>query len=184
MIDEVNQAKLYKTYRLYKFLTVKNPSNNLTDCELLRVAHHLKNIIGFSTIQHYEFESGKQNQRHIHLIIKKEQMPDIKACSKKFKLQKLKYLEIVPADELSDKPNLIELEIDTKKCVWHLSEINNANHFKHLMTVYTRKEIVEAEELKTQYYAEDCDFIDSDPEDELQNYNYKLSLDSPCQSAP
>ena len=155
---------------MYWFVSQSRSVYNLTDCELLRVAHHLKDIIGFSTIIHYEFESGKQNQRHIHLIIKKEQMPDIGACSKKFKLKKLKYLEIVPADEMTDKPELIEMTIDTKKCVWHLSEINNANHFKHLMTVYTRKEIVEAEQLKDQYYNDDCDFIDSEDGDEYNKY--------------
>jgi hypothetical protein len=38
------------------------------------------------------------------------------------------------------------------------------------MTVYTRKEIVEAEQLKDQYYNDDCDFIDSEDGDEYNKY--------------
>ncbi len=140
MINEVNQATLYSTYSDYKFLTIKNPNNTLSDSDLLRVAYHLRNIIGFSVIIDYQYEWGKQHQRHIHLIIKKSILPDIPLCSKKYKLQKLKYLEVVPFSQDTDKPGIIEHTISTSSCLWHISKFNNAQHFKHVITNYLKKE--------------------------------------------
>lgn len=130
------------TYIDRKFLTVKCPSNNTTDGDLLRVVYFLREIVGFSEIVKYEFENGKQNQRHIHVIIKKTRMPseeELGKMSKKFKLKKLKHLQETyepsnidwnpeSEEEPAYRTRLIEWEVDLKKYTWHLSDIKDQEH--------------------------------------------------------
>ena len=88
------------SYKDYTLLTIKNPSNQATKIDLLRILYHLRDILGFSTILKKTFENGKQNQIHIHAIIKKK-MPTkelIQKYSKAYKQRKLKYLEVLPGD--------------------------------------------------------------------------------------
>ena len=128
-----------------KFLRIKCPSNHTSEAELLRVVYFLREIIKFSDVIQYEFENGKQNQKHIHCVIKKLKMPtpdELGKMSATFKKKKLKYFEesIMPNETLDGyKTILIEKEIDLKKYNWHLSNIEDDAHLKTLST-YLQKE--------------------------------------------
>lgn len=129
-------------YSDYSMLTVKNPTSKATKVDLLRVLYHLKDIVGFSNIKKKCFETGKQNQLHIHAIVKKKYPSEdlIKKYSKLYKTKKLKYYEEVPNDPLFDEPELIEQIIDTSKFNWYISEITDEAHLKRLEFEYLKKE--------------------------------------------
>lgn len=146
--------RIYATrlsYSEYTLLTIKNPNNQATRTESLRLLYHLKDIIGFSNILQKCFETGKQNQNHIHALIKKKYPTEdlIKKYSKIYKTKKLKYLEEVQAGPFSDEPELIERTIDTKQFNWHLSKIEDDAHFNRLRYEYMQKELEKK-----------CNFID------------------------
>ncbi len=136
---ELCAAIIYSDYTL---LTIKNPDNQATKSDLLRILYHLRDILGYSLIHKKSFEKGKQNQIHIHAIIKKK-MPseaNIQKYSKAYKLRKLKYLEIFQGDPLHEDPEIIEFQVDTKKFIWHISKIEDAEHFHRLNQQYLDKE--------------------------------------------
>lgn len=147
---EVIQAKPL-IYSNYSLLTIKNPSNQATKVDILRVLHHLKDIVGYSTILKKCFETGKQNQLHIHALIKKQYPNEdlIKKYSKIYKTKKLKYHEVVRASPYNDDPELIELNLDTSKFNWKLTKIEDNAHFNELRYEYMEKELQKK-----------CDFID------------------------
>lgn len=130
------------SYNDYTLLTIKNPSSRATKVELLRVLYHLRDIVGFTTILKKCFETGKQNQKHIHALIKKKYPTEdlIKKYSKIYKTKKLKYFEVVPIDEEMDEPELFEFCLDTSKFNWHLSKIEDDAHFNQLRYEYMDKE--------------------------------------------
>lgn len=147
----LNKGQATPLYNNYTLLTIKNPNNQASQLDLLRVLHHLKDIVGFSTIFKKCFETGKQNQKHIHAIIKKKYPTDdlIKKYSSIYKLKKLKYLEPVQSGEDSEEPELIEQTIDTKQFTWRLTNITDNAHFNQLRYEYMEKELVKK-----------CHFID------------------------
>lgn len=145
-ISEGYQAKPYSKYQYsdYKFLVVKNPSNNRDDGDLLRVAYHLRSLIGYSTIIKEWFEVGKQNQKHLHLVIRKTQMlsPEkLGKISSSFKRGSYKIVDIVQANEGSPTPTLIEWSCPLKHFMFHLSDFKNQNHFMYVLNSYSQKEI-------------------------------------------
>jgi len=158
--NEVIQAEPYHlNYYEYKLLTIKNPSSTCNDADLLRVAYHLRNIIGYSTIYKEWFENGKQNQRHIHLVIKKLEMPSKEQLGKMssiFKRGKYRWTEIVQANEGMPEATLLEYVYPLKNYIWHLSPFENTDHLKYVLNDYFRKE----EGIKKINNNELCDFID------------------------
>ena len=85
---EVIQAKL--NIKEYTLLTIKNPNNQASKIDIIRVLYHLRDIIGFSNILKKCFETGKQDQLHIHALIKKKYPTEdlIKKYSKIYKTKK------------------------------------------------------------------------------------------------
>lgn len=140
-------------YNKVSLLTVKNPNNKLNKEELLRVCYSLRSIIGFSTIYYQWFETGKQNQQHIHMIIKKtypKNEEDILKYSKSFKQRKLKYLKYMAVSEplnLWGLGDMVEYTIDTSQCNFLLSKVESQQHLDQIINEYRFKEL-------------DVDFID------------------------
>lgn len=130
------------TYNKLSMLTVKCPSNRADETDLLRVVYHLQDIIGFSTILNQWFEDGKQKQKHIHLIIKKQYPSEdlIKKMSKSYKLKQIRYMEIVNGDPESLNPVYINRFLNPKDYTWHISEIKDEEHLSFLREVYQNKE--------------------------------------------
>lgn len=144
-INGVYQAKPYsnKQYSDYKFLVVKNPSNTCSDGDLLRVAYHLRQLIGYSVILKEWFEEGKQNQKHLHLVIKKTQMitqEKLGKISSSFKRGSYRWTDIVQANEGQPEPTLIEWSAPLKNFIWHLSDFKNQHHFHYVLSSYSKKE--------------------------------------------
>lgn len=134
-------------YTEYSFLTIKNPSNNLDKEELVRVVYHLRNIVGFSKIHCMWYETGKQDQQHIHVIIKKrfpKEENDLKKMYKTFKQRKLRYYKYYALTEsmnVSRLGDLVEYEIDTNKVTFMLSRFENQAHLYEVLYEYRFKEI-------------------------------------------
>lgn len=129
----------------YSFLRIKNPSNNATKAELGRVVYHLMDIIGFTEIDVMWYETGKQNQQHLHLIIKKK-MPtekQLEQMSKSFKQKKIKWYEYGPENESAGETfgAVIVHKMDTKSFNWNLSEIRDRLHYNEIKYEYRFKEL-------------------------------------------
>lgn len=146
-------------YIKYKMLTLKNPSNTCLDEDLLRVEYHMRGLVGYSKVIHQWFESGKQNQRHLHCIIEKSQMPDklkLGKISSSFKRTVLKYLDFGQSDEDPNAPICsIVCKLPLKKYLWHLSEFDSDLHYKYVKDDYCKKE-------QLVRYMSSPQFIDSD----------------------
>lgn len=130
-------------YAEYKLLTIKNPSSTCDDSDLLRVAYHLRSLIGYSEIKKEWFERGKQNQRHIHLVIKKFQMPSQEKLAKisaSFKRGKYRWTEIHQANEGRPEPTLIEWSCSLRNFTWYLSEFKSNDHYDYVVNDYFMKE--------------------------------------------
>lgn len=127
------------------FLTLKNPNNNLTKEELLRVLYSLRDIIGFSCFYYIWYETGSQSQQHLHTIIKKSYktltQDNIKKWSKSFKLKKCKYLLYGHGQFESELGSLLEYEIDTRCCNWKITPIADQLHLNTLIYEYQFKEL-------------------------------------------
>lgn len=130
-------------------LTIKNPSNTFDKVTLLRVVHSLSNKLSFAMPKIYWFEEGKQQQLHIHCIIKKK-LSDaiIKQMSKTFKQSKTQIISI-SYDETGN-PVLLENKINHNNLTFHMSPIVSKGHFLEVTEIYRFKEV----DYK-------CDFIDS-----------------------
>lgn len=145
-MGETHQAKPLIIYNTVSMLTVKNPNNKLDKEELLRVCHHLKAIVGFSTIYYQWYETGDQNQQHIHMIIKKKapSKEDVEKYSKSFKQRKLRYLKyFAEAEQFSTNQlgDMIEYEIDTKQCNFKITGFNDQGHLNEVIYEYRFKEL-------------------------------------------
>lgn len=145
-VAESHQAKPLLIYTDLSMLTVKNPNNRLDKEDLLRVCHHLKSIIGFSTIYYEWYELGDQNQQHIHLIIKKKPPTDkeISLFSKSFKQKKLKYQRYYGEAEEHNSSGLgdfVEYEIDTSSCNWKITPFKDAGHLNRVIWEYRFKDL-------------------------------------------
>lgn len=133
------------SFKDVSFLTLKNPSNNLNKEELMRVLFHLKDICKFGTIHHLWYERGKQDQQHIHAIIRKQYPDDTQLAqySKSFKLRKLRYLTYkAEAEEHNENGlgDMLEYEIDTKTCNFHISKFEHQVHLADTINEYQFKE--------------------------------------------
>jgi hypothetical protein len=132
-------------------LTIKNPSNTMTKGYLLCVLHSLSKSIGFAMPEIYWFETGKQNQQHIHSIVKKKLTKDnIPKMSKTFKTSKTTIVSICP-DEY-DEPVLIENKLNHNCLTFHISPITSKGHYQQVTEEYRYKE--------ADYR---CDFIEDKP---------------------
>lgn len=132
-------------------LTIKNPSNTFSKVDLLRVLYTLSDRLFFSMPDLYWFETGKQNQIHIHCIVKKHLTNEnIPHMSKTFKQIKTKYTE-VSYDEAGE-PVLIPRKFDHKSLTFHICPITSKGHYLQLTHEYRFKE--------TDYKA---DFIEDKP---------------------
>lgn len=131
-------------YIRYKLLTLKNPSNTCSDEDLLRVEYHMRGLIGYSKVLHQWFESGKQNQKHLHLIIEKSQMPSkekLGKISSSFKRTIIKYLEFVQSNPSPDaKLMSLVQKLPLKAYLWHLNEFQSDLHFQYVRNDYRKKE--------------------------------------------
>lgn len=143
IIDDGQKLQLY--HETCCFLTLKNPNNNLTKEELLRVLYSLRAIIGFSQFYYIWYEMGNQNQQHIHAIIKKSSRTltsdNIKQWSKSFKLKKCKYLWYAHEPYENQLGGLIEYTIDTRCCNWKITRITDQLHLNTLIYDYRFKEL-------------------------------------------
>lgn len=151
-MGETHQAKPLLIYNTVCMLTVKNPNNKLDKEELMRVCHHLKTIVGYTTVYYQWFEMGQQKQQHIHMIIKKKppKPVDIEKYSKSFKQKKLKYVKYYGEAEehnVNRLGDLVEYEIDTSQCNFKISSFMDQNHLNQCIFEYRFKEL-------------DVDFID------------------------
>lgn len=146
-------------YVKYKLLTLKNPSNTCLDEDLLRVEYHMRGLIGYSNVLHQWFENGKQNQRHLHCIIEKAQMPDklkLGKISSSFKRTIIKYLDFGPSAEASNSPLCsVVCKLPLKKYLWNLTPFQSDVHFMYVKNDYSKKE-------KMSRYNASPQFIDSD----------------------
>lgn len=129
-----------------QLLTIKVPSNKYNKSDLLRITLHLSKFLkfDFNKIDRYEFEVGKQNQLHIHLIINKLRVlpeKELKNIAGKFKGRPLYYTEICPSDSDSEKPTLIEYKIDTANFIWHLNPIKDHFHLNNLQEYIVKEQI-------------------------------------------
>lgn len=128
----------------YSFLRVKNPNNQATKAELCRVVYHLMDIIGFSDIDIMWYEKGKQNQQHIHAIIKKKMPTDkqLQQMSKTFKTKKMKWFEYgQECEELGETIGTpIIHKMDTAAFNWQLTEIKDKQHYNEIKYEYRFKE--------------------------------------------
>lgn len=129
-------------------LTIKNPSNTSDKKTLLLIVNTLTKKLGFGFPEIYWFEEGKQNQIHIHCIIRKKLTPDlIPKMSKTFKQTKTDLIEF-SYDEYDD-PVLLHNKIDHSSFTFHICPIESKSHFTEITEVYRFKE--------ADYK---CDFID------------------------
>lgn len=136
------QAKPQYNHQDYTLLTIKNPSGNCFKDDLCRVYYHLRDIVGFSQSLAEWYETGKQNQPHIHAIIKKRwSYVDIPKISKVYKQKKLKWFEYGIPQFDHELGTVIEESLDTSKYTIHLKEIEDASHLVRLINVYQWKEI-------------------------------------------
>jgi hypothetical protein len=127
----------------YSFLLVKNPNNQATKEELCRIVYHLMDIIGFSKIDVMWYETGKQNQQHIHAIIRKR-MPcqeDIEKMSITFKIKKMKWFEYGKELLFEKMGSVIVHKRDTKDFNWKISEIKDKEHYLRIKWEYRFKEL-------------------------------------------
>lgn len=133
----------------YSFLRIKNPNNKATKVDLGRVVFHLMDIIGFSEIDVSWYETGKQNQQHLHLIIKKK-MPNekqLEQMSKTFKTKKMRWYEYGDPPDEEDFGSILVHKMDTKQFTWELTQIEDKAHFNRIKYEYRFKE-------------QKCDFVD------------------------
>lgn len=100
-------------------------------------------IIGFNDIDCMWLENGKQDQQHIHAIIKKK-MPNEEAIlkmSKVFKQKKLKWFEYGEAAPGETIGAILVHKMNTSHFGFHLSEIKDQQHFNELKYEYRWKEL-------------------------------------------
>ncbi len=145
-MGETHQAEPLYNYSAVSMLTIKNPNNRLDKEELMRVLFHLKGIVGFSTIYCAWYEMGKQEQQHIHAIIKKAPPTeeDIMKMSKSFKQKKLRYLVYqAQAEEISISAlgDMVTLEVDTSNVNWKITGFDSLGHLNRVLYEYRFKEL-------------------------------------------
>lgn len=135
-------------YTDYKLLTIVNPASTASKVELLRVANHLRNIVGYTNIYLYWFEGYNMPEyhRHVHIIIKKKNVNDIPKMSAAFKKQKLRWMEYSYNED--DEPIELTHEIDTSKFTFNIKSFTSQNHFDYTRTDYRWKECDEFNEKK------------------------------------
>lgn len=132
-------------------LTLKNPSNTFHKIDLLRVLYTLSEKLSFAMPSIYWFETGKQNQIHIHCILKKKLNDQfIKNSSKTFKQMKTRFTE-ASFDEAGE-PVLLIKKLDHKTLTFHISPITSKGHYLEVTEEYRFKE--------TDYR---CEFIEDNP---------------------
>jgi len=143
---EDHQAKPLYNYTAVSMLTIKNPNNRLDKEELMRVLFHLKGIVGFSVIYCAWYEMGKQEQQHIHAIIKKAPptKEDIMKMSKSFKQKKLRYIKYyAQAEEISISAlgDMVDYEVDTSNVNWKITGFESLGHLNRVLYEYRFKEL-------------------------------------------
>lgn len=130
----------------YKQLVIKYPTQPIgVDTEtFLRVAHFLQPLIKFYNVKKYVIENGIQDQKHMHLIIRKRKMPtekQLKQIYKKWKKKRyLRYIRFVQKGPNTDDLCYLEYKIDLHRFNYHLSDFQNQNHYEYTFKEYLMKE--------------------------------------------
>lgn len=127
----------------YSLLRVKNPNNQATKEDLCRVVYHLMDIIGFSEIDILWYETGEQDQQHIHAVIKKK-MPseeEIAKMNKSFKQKKMKWFEYGIESPYERIGSVIVHKQDTSQYNWNISAIKDKEHYLRIKWEYRFKEL-------------------------------------------
>ena len=129
-------------------MTIKNPSNQCDKKTLLLIVKTLSDKLGFGFPTIYWFETGKQDQIHIHCIIKKKiDQSLIQKFSKTFKQTKTEIVEF-SYDDMGD-PVLLKNKLSHDSFTFHICPIESKSHFLEITEIYRFKE--------ADYR---CDFID------------------------
>ena len=145
-MGETHQAKPLYNYKALSMLTIKNPNNRLDKEELMRVLFHLKDIVGFSLIYFAWYEMGKQEQQHIHAVIKKTppKEEEIMKMSKSFKQKKLRYLRYIAESEIlhvSQLGDMLTYEVDLSNVNWKITGFESLGHLNQVLYEYRFKEL-------------------------------------------
>ncbi len=146
-MGKIHQASADITnYKTVSMVTLKNPNNRLDKEELMRVLFHLKDIVGFSTIYFAWYEMGKQEQQHIHAVVKKTPPTEqeIMKMSKSFKQKKLRYLRYIAESEIlhvSQLGDMLTYEVDTSNVNWKITGFDSLGHLNRVIYEYRFKEL-------------------------------------------
>jgi len=112
----------------------------------MRVLYHLKGIVGFSTIYCAWYEMGKQEQQHIHAVVKKTPPTEeeIMKMSKSFKQKKLRYLRYIAESEtlnVSQLGDMLTYEVDLSNINWKITGFDSLGHLNRVIYEYRFKEL-------------------------------------------
>lgn len=153
-VEDATGASLYNTYSArpellpnsykgYRQLIVKNNKGTCDDLELLRVCRFLCNLMKFEQTQHYFFENGKQNRRHVHMLVRSPKLYDLKETTHLFKKQNKLPFEIVRDIMLSNsfsKPSIETHYIDLSSYSFEVELFTSNEHIFYCIEEYWMKE--------------------------------------------
>lgn len=175
-------ASLYNTYSArpelmpnafkgYRQLIVKNNNGGRDDLDLLRVARYLCELMKFQQTEHYYFENGKQNRRHIHMLVRAPKLYDLKETTHLFKKQNRLSFEVVREVMLSSsfsKPSIETHFIELSSYSFEVELFTSNEHIFYCIEEYWMKE--------QHYVHRGCDDVCFIDEEQQKYYNFRESF--------
>lgn len=158
-------------YKGYRQLIVKNNNGSRDDLDLLRVARFLCELMKFQQTEHYYFENGKQNRRHIHMLVRAPKLYDLKETTHLFRKQNKLQFEIVREVMLSNsfsKPSIETHYIDLSSYSFEVELFTSNEHIFYCIEEYWMKE--------QNYIHRGCEDICFIDDEQQKYYDFKQSF--------
>lgn len=122
----------------HRLLTIKCPSNKFEEGDLLRIVYQIKDTFDLF-VKTFWFETGKQNQKHIHCLVKGEMFTQ-EHLNKWLSQRKYVVKYYTEKHNLWDEPVLIKTQIPKNKFTYHVQKIEDEDHFFNIVEEYRFKE--------------------------------------------
>lgn len=130
-------------YKGYRQLIVKDNQNKNDDIDILRVARYLCHEMGFITTDHYYFENGKQERRHVHMLVRAPRIYNLIKTTEIFKLKQRLSYDIVREVQYTptfSKPHIETNYIDLSAFTFEVELFSSNEHIFYCIEEYWMKE--------------------------------------------
>lgn len=122
----------------HRLLTIKCPSNKFEQVDLLRIFYSIKDNFDLN-LKTFWFEDGKQNQKHIHCLVKAKSFTQ-EHLNKWLASRKYVCKYYTEKHNEWDEPILIKIQLPRNKFTFHVQNIASEEHFFNIVEEYRFKE--------------------------------------------